>query len=115
MLVLPHANGLGINFHQLRQRVLQAAGDGNGGAQIHIVLRKLLCGQWAGGVDGGSGLRDDHIADASALILGLGDQLHSHLLRLSAGSAVSNGDVFYMILLIIFLSKEIASRRCRSP
>ena len=33
MLVLPHTNGLRVNLHQLRQRVLQAARDGHRAAQ----------------------------------------------------------------------------------
>ena len=35
MLVLPHADGLGVDFHQLRQRVLEPPGDGHGGAEVH--------------------------------------------------------------------------------
>lgn len=49
VLILAHANGLGLNFHQLRQRILKPPGDGDGRAEIHIVFRKFLCRQGGGG------------------------------------------------------------------
>ena len=42
VLVLSHADGLGVNFNQLCQRILQTACDGYSGAQIHIVFREFL-------------------------------------------------------------------------
>ncbi len=42
VLILPHADGFGVDLHQLRQRVLEAAGDGNRRTQRHVKLRKLL-------------------------------------------------------------------------
>ena len=65
VLVLPHANGLGVDLHQLRQRVLHPAGDGHGTAEVYVILRELLRRQLAGGVHGGPGLADHHIADAA--------------------------------------------------
>ena len=65
VLVLPHADGLGVDLHQLRQRVLHPAGDGHGAAEVYVVLRELLRRQLAGGVHGGPGLADHHIADAA--------------------------------------------------
>ena len=46
MLILAHANGLGVDFHQLCQGVLEAAGDGDGGAEIDVVLPQLLEASW---------------------------------------------------------------------
>ncbi len=34
VLILPHADGLGIDFYQLRQRVLKPAGDGDGARRV---------------------------------------------------------------------------------
>ena len=90
VLVLAHADGLGVDLHQLRQGVLQPPGDGHGAAEVHVILRKLLRRQLAGGVYGGPGLVDHHIADAAAQ---LPDQLHRHLLRLPAGGAVADGNM----------------------
>ena len=42
MLVLAHADGLGIDLHQLRQGVLEPPGNGHRRAQIYVVLRELL-------------------------------------------------------------------------
>ena len=42
MLVLPHADGLGIDLHKLGQRILHPAGNGYGGAQVDIILGKLF-------------------------------------------------------------------------
>ena len=89
MLVLAHADGLGIDLHQLRQRVLEPPGDGHGAAQIHIKLREFLGGQGRGRVDRGPGLVDHHIGQAAHPA----DQLHGHLLGLPGGGAVADGDV----------------------
>ncbi len=97
VLVLPHADGLGVDLHQLRQGVLQAPCDGHGGAEVHVVLRELLRRQGAGGVDGGPGLGDDHVADVRPGGVHLPDQLHGHLLRLPAGGAVADGDVLHTV------------------
>ena len=89
MLILSHTDGLGIDFHQLCQRVLKPSGDGHRGAQVYIILREFLGGQGRGRVDGGAGFVDDHIAG-----LGEGTQhLHGHGLDLPGGSAVADGNV----------------------
>ena len=89
MLVLSHADGLGVDLHQLRQRILHPPGDGHGAAQVHVVIGELLRRQLAGGVDGGARLVDDHITDTGQTA----EHLHRHLLRLTAGGAVADGDV----------------------
>ena len=38
VLILPHADGLGVDLHQLRQRILQPPGDGDGAAQVHVII-----------------------------------------------------------------------------
>ena len=89
MLILPHADGLGVNLHQLCQGILKPPGNGDGRAQVYIILREFLCRQRGCGVDGGAGLVDNHIA-------GLGEaaeQLDGHGLGLPGGGAVSDGDV----------------------
>ena len=45
MLILTDADGLRLDLDQLRQRVLQSAGNGDGRAQVHVELRELLCRQ----------------------------------------------------------------------
>ena len=97
MLVLPHADSLGVDFHQLCQRVLQAPGNGHGGAEIHVILGKFLGGQRTCGVHGGPGLGHDHIADVGPGIVYLPNQLHGHLLCFPAGGTVADGDVLYAI------------------
>ena len=94
MLVLPHADGLGVDLHQLRQRILQAAGDGDGGAQVHVVLREFLRRQLSGGVYRRARLVDDHVADPRQTP----QHLHRHLLRLPAGGAVADGDMCHAVL-----------------
>ena len=98
MLVLSHADGLGVDLHQLRQRVLEAPGNGYGRPETHVVLGELLRRQGAGGVHAGPGLADDHVADMGASLIHLPDQLHRHLLRLPAGCAVADGDVLHAVL-----------------
>ena len=66
VLVLPNADGLGVDLHQLRQRILQAAGDGNGAAQVDIVFREFLTGQLGGGIDRGACFADNGILHRQA-------------------------------------------------
>ena len=84
------ADGLGVDLHQLRQRVLQAPRDGDGGAEVHVVVGELLRRQLGRGVDGRARLADDHVAQAPA---DLADELDGHGLRLAGGGAVADGDV----------------------
>ena len=98
MLILAHADGLGVDLYQLGQRILQPAGNGHRRAQIHIKLGELLGGQLAGGIHRGSGLRNDHIADMGAGFVYLTDELYSHLLRLPAGCTVADGNIFHAVL-----------------
>ena len=65
VLILPHADGLGVDLHQLRQRVLQPPRDGHGAsAGSRRYSRELLRGELACGVDRRARLADHHIADA---------------------------------------------------
>ena len=61
VLILPHPDGLGIDLHQLGQRILQPPGNGHRGTQGNVVFGKFLRRQLGGGVDGGSRLADHHI------------------------------------------------------
>ena len=63
VLVLPHADGLGVDLHQLRQGVLEPPGDGNRRAQGHVEVRELLGAQLGGGVDRGPRLADHHVGN----------------------------------------------------
>jgi hypothetical protein len=48
VLVLPHADALGVDLHQFGQRVLQPAGDGDGAAQRDVELGELRARQIGG-------------------------------------------------------------------
>ena len=96
MLILAHADALGVDLHQLGQGVLEAAGDGHRRAQVHVKVGELLGGQLGGGVHRGPRLVDHHIGDAA---VELPNHLHRHLLGLPAGGAVANGDVLHVVLL----------------
>ena len=95
MLILPDANGLGVDLYQLGQRILQAAGNGYSGTQIDIKFGKFFGGQLAGGVDRCAGFVDHHIADSAAHPA---DQFNCHLFRLPAGSAVADGQMLHAVL-----------------
>ena len=46
VLVLAHADALGVDLHQLGQRVLQAAGDAGGAAQAHVHIGHSWLAYW---------------------------------------------------------------------
>ena len=61
VLVLAHTDGLRVDFDELGERVLQAAGNGYGAAYGHVVVGQLGGCEGGGGVDGGARLGDGHL------------------------------------------------------
>ncbi len=99
VLVLPHPDGLGVNFYQLRQGVLEPPGDGNRAAQVYVKLGELLAGQLAGGIDRGPRLAHHHIGEGGLVLRPqLPDKLRHQPLRFPAGGAVADGDDGNLVL-----------------
>ena len=96
MLILSHADGFGVNFHQLRQRVLQPPGNGNRAAEGQVKLGELLCRQLGGRVDRSARLADHHIGDLAAFQGG--NQLSGENLRFLGSGAVADGDNLCVVL-----------------
>ncbi len=96
VLVQAHAHRFGINLDQLGQRVLQAAGDGNGPAHAHVQVGELGPGQVAGGVDRSAGFVDHHIGDwrlrSVPLGFGFSDDFGGQAFGFAAGRAVADGN-----------------------
>ena len=88
MLILSHADGLGIDLHQLRKRVLKPPCDGHGGAQRHVKVRKFLRAQLGRGIHGRARLADHHVAHAGEIPQKLGNKDF----RLLGSRAVADGD-----------------------
>ena len=63
VLVLPYADRLRVNLHELRERVLYAARNRGRTALSHIELRELLGRERTRGVDRSARLVRDHIGD----------------------------------------------------
>ena len=93
VLILPHADRLGVNLYQLCQRVLQAPGNRNRRAEVHVVLRKFLRRKLGRRVDRRARLVDNHVRNAGALP----NQLDCHRLRLARGSAVADGKMAHAV------------------
>ena len=95
MLVLAYADGLGVDFHQLRQRILEPAGDGRGASLSHIEIGEFLGGQLAGGINAGPGFVYDDILYRPVQLF---QQFHNNLLGLTGSRAVANGNQIHMVL-----------------
>ena len=89
VLVLPDADALGIDLHQLGQRILQAARDRDGAAHGDVQLRELLARDVAGAVDAGARLADHHHRHVD---LEVPQRLAHEGLGLAPGGAVADGD-----------------------
>ncbi len=87
MLILPHADGLGLDLHQLGKGILHTPGDRDRPPHGDVQVRKLLTGQLGRGIDGGSGLTDDDVVDVRQRLNHLSDQSF----RLPGGRAVADG------------------------
>ena len=66
VLVLADADRLGVDLHQLGQRVLQPARDRHRAAQRHVQVGQLLRGVGRGRVDRGAGLGDHDLGQLAA-------------------------------------------------
>ena len=105
VLVLADADALGVDLHQLGQRVLQAARDAGGAAQTHIHVGQFLAGVFAGRIDRGAGFADDYLFNSwwrlfckrCSLFLHQFDQVARELVGLAAGGAVANGDELHTV------------------
>ena len=97
VLVLADPDTLGVDFDQLGQRVLQAAGDGDGTADRHVEIRELLRGKFRGGVD-----RGPRFAHHDFLRFGGGvafEQIADQSVGLPRGGAVANADKLDLVFL----------------
>ncbi len=88
VLILAYADTLGVDLDQLGQRVLQAAGDGDGAAHRQIEIGELLAGDIRGRIDTGPGFADhDYLRFEARFFQSLTDEL----VHLPAGGAVADG------------------------
>ncbi|KCB33957.1 hypothetical protein L543_2294 [Bordetella hinzii L60] len=96
MLVLAHADGLGVDLDQLGQRILQAAGDGHRAAQGHVQVGEFKRGHLGGGVDRGAGFGHH---DAGERKFGeLAHHVGHQLFAFARGRAVADGDELDLVL-----------------
>ena len=95
VLILADADRLGIDLDQLGERVLQAAGNGNGSAHGEIEIGKFLPRNLRGGVDAGPGLADGH--GKNVVELPLAQELAHESIRLAGSRAVADGDGAHVV------------------
>jgi hypothetical protein len=98
VLVLPDADGLRVDLHQLGERVLQAPRDAHRAAQRHVEARELVAREVARRVDRRAALVHHHHLRAHAARRervarrGRGERLAHELLGLARRGAVADGD-----------------------
>jgi hypothetical protein len=101
VLVLAHADRLGFDLHQFGQRILQAAGDGDGATEADVEVGEFLGGGLGRRVHGRAGLAHHHFGEL-VLRVALGqalDQLAGQLVGFARGGAVADGDQVHAVLL----------------
>ena len=100
MLVLAHANGLGVDLDELGQGVLQAPGNAGRAAQAHIDIGHFLAGEFTGRVHRSARFADHHLLDVCAIAQfdQLLDQVAGQFVGFTAGGAVANGNQVDLVL-----------------
>ena len=93
MLILSHTDGLGIDLHQLRQRILKAPRHGGSTSLSHIKIGEFLGGQLAGGIHRGPGFIDNDILHRQ---LRFPEEIRNDLLRLPGSGTVAQADDLHM-------------------
>ncbi len=89
VLIEAHPDAGRVDLHQLAERILHAAADGNCAAEGGVVRRKFLAPQWAGGIDARPRFVDDHIPH-SVIFQFVGHEVGQHLLGLTTSRAVAD-------------------------
>ncbi len=97
VLILADADRLGIDLHQLRQRVLKAPGDGDRAAQRHVHVRQLLGGVTRRGVHRRARLGHHHLGELQLRVLR--DEFAGELVGLAGRRAVADRDQLDRVLL----------------
>ena len=96
VLVLADADRFRIDLDEFGERVLQAAGDGDGAAQRHVETGEFIGRGLRGGIDGGACLRDDDLGRLRGRQLG--EHVRDEAFRLAAAGAVADGDQLDLVL-----------------
>ena len=91
VLVLADADGLGVHLDQLRQRVLEAAGNRDGAAHGEVEVGELLAGDIACRVHGCAGLAD-HDDEGLLDLAEVGQDVAAEIGGLAAVRSVADGD-----------------------
>ena len=90
VLVLAHADRLRVDLYQLRERILQAPGDGNGAAHGEIEIGKLLAGDFRGRIHGSAGFAHRDAENMGEL--GLAQKVFHQRGAFARRRAVADGD-----------------------
>ena len=88
VLILTHADRLGLDLDEFRERILQTARDGDGAAVAHVKIRELGRSELGSRIDGRSRLAHDHVREVKPRMKTL--DLLDELDRLAACRAVAD-------------------------
>ena len=93
VLVLADADGLGVDLHQFRERIHEAASDRNGAAHGDILVGEFLASGLGGGIDRGAALVHHDDLDGGGQL-----EFFDKGLGLAGGGAVADRDGLDVVL-----------------
>jgi len=106
VLILSHANALGVDLDQFSQRVHKSAAYGDSTADSDILIRELVAGNLRGGIDRGPIFTDCKDLRFGRLILFLGidivaasQDILDEIIGFAAGCSITDGDGFDLVFL----------------
>ena len=97
VLILPHADGFGVDFDQLGKRVLQPAGDRHCAAQGNVQVGELARRQFGCGINRRAGFGNDDFVQPH--FRHSAHQFARDFVGFAAGGAVADGDELHAVLL----------------
>ena len=95
VLILANPDGLGLDAHELGERILQPASDRDRSAQRHVEIGELLSAEGRCRVDRGPGLRDHDLRQFQRRMAL--DQIAGERVGLPRRGAVSNRDELHAV------------------
>ena len=95
VLILADADAFGVDLDEFGERVLEAAGDGDGAAHGEIEIGEFLAGHFGGGVDAGAGFADGDAEDV--VEVGVAEEVLDEGSGFARGGAVADGDSLHVV------------------
>ena len=112
MLILSHADALGVDLHQFGKGIHQTTSYRDSATNRHILIRELLASRLRGRIDGCTVLTDRKdlghysFATRGSNVIATCEDILNEVIGLATGCAIADGDGFNLVFLYHLLNGD---------